>query len=61
MNRASHVLFYPLSALGERRIRVHTMAIPITTKLSEVYANADPQAIATLLAKMGSFWPLLVQ
>ena len=40
-------------SIGERRIRVHTLALPITSKLQDVYANADPQAIATLLSKMG--------
>ena len=38
---------------GERRIRVHTLALPITNKLADIYATADVQAIATLLAKMG--------
>ena len=38
---------------GERRIRVHTLALPITNKLADLYATADVQAIATLLAKMG--------
>eukprot|EP00112_Aurelia_sp_Birch-Aquarium-sp1_P005276 Seg1598.10 transcript_id=Seg1598.10/GoldUCD/mRNA.D3Y31 product="Protein transport protein Sec24B" protein_id=Seg1598.10/GoldUCD/D3Y31 len=37
---------------GERRIRVHTMAIPVTNKLSDVFAYADQQSIASLLSKM---------
>ncbi|XP_065059218.1 protein transport protein Sec24A-like [Rhopilema esculentum] len=37
---------------GERRIRVHTLAIPVTNKLSDLYAYADQQAIASLLGKM---------
>ncbi|KAM7441154.1 Protein transport protein Sec24B [Porites harrisoni] len=40
------------STKGERRIRVHTLALPITNKLADIYATADVQAIATLLAKM---------
>ena len=36
--------------LGERRIRVVTLALPTTTNLSDVYASADQVAIATLLA-----------
>jgi protein transport protein SEC24 len=36
--------------LGERRIRVITMALPVTSNLSEVFASADQVAIATLLA-----------
>ena len=39
-----------LHYLGERRIRVVTLALPTTTNLSEVYASADQVAIATFLA-----------
>jgi hypothetical protein len=38
---------------GERRIRVHTMCLPVTNQLSEIYAGADQKAIIGLLAKMG--------
>lgn len=38
---------------GERRIRVHTMCLPVVTTLSEVYLGADVQAITGLLANMG--------
>ncbi|KAF9127453.1 COPII subunit [Mortierella sp. 14UC] len=38
------------SSSGERRIRVLTLAIPVTTSLSDVYLSADQVAIATLLA-----------
>jgi protein transport protein SEC24 len=41
------------SSSGERRIRVITTAVPITHQLSDVFASADPYAIATLLAKKG--------
>lgn len=41
------------SSKGERRIRVHTLCLPITNQLSEIYAAADQQAIVALLAKMG--------
>ncbi|KAJ8318325.1 hypothetical protein KUTeg_003416 [Tegillarca granosa] len=37
---------------GERRIRVHTMCLPVTNQISEVFAGADQQAIVALLAKM---------
>lgn len=37
---------------GERRIRVHTLGLPITNKLADLYATADVQAVATLLTKM---------
>lgn len=40
------------SSKGERRIRVHTLCLPVTTELSVVHATADQQAIAALLAKM---------
>ncbi|PKI85830.1 Sec24p [Malassezia vespertilionis] len=35
---------------GERRIRVTTLALPTTSSLSEVYASADPLAIAAVWA-----------
>lgn len=38
---------------GERRIRVHTMCLPVVATLSEVYLGADVQAITGLLANMG--------
>ncbi|KAK3091418.1 hypothetical protein FSP39_019750 [Pinctada imbricata] len=41
------------SSKGERRIRVHTLCLPVTNQISEIYAGADQQAIASLLAKMG--------
>lgn len=44
---------YILPFVGERRIRVHTLCLPVTNQLSEIYAGADQQAIIGLLAKMG--------
>ncbi|KAF9992378.1 COPII subunit [Entomortierella chlamydospora] len=38
------------SSSGERRIRVLTLALPVTTSLSELYMSADQVAITTLLA-----------
>ncbi|CAH7665815.1 Sec23/Sec24 trunk domain-domain-containing protein [Phakopsora pachyrhizi] len=35
---------------GERRIRVITLALPTTSSIADLYATADPIAIATLLA-----------
>ncbi|KAK3738631.1 hypothetical protein RRG08_006729 [Elysia crispata] len=40
------------SSKGERRIRVHTLCVPVTNQISDVFAGADQQAIAALLAKM---------
>ena len=40
----------PDCPIGERRIRVVTLALPTTSNLSEVFASADQVAIATLLA-----------
>ncbi|XP_014678534.1 PREDICTED: protein transport protein Sec24B-like [Priapulus caudatus] len=40
------------SSRGERRIRVHTMCLPTTSSLTDVYASADQQAIVGLVAKM---------
>lgn len=39
-----------MTKIGERRIRVITLALPTTTNLSEVFASADQVAIATFLA-----------
>jgi len=36
---------------GERRIRVFTNVLPVTNNLTEVFANADPRAIAVFTAK----------
>lgn len=43
------------SSVGERRIRVHTLALPVTKSLTEVFNGADQQAITSLVAKMGVF------
>ena len=40
------------SSKGERRIRVHTMCLPVTESLSEVMYSADAQCIVGLLSKM---------
>ncbi|KAJ6667958.1 hypothetical protein lerEdw1_016279 [Lerista edwardsae] len=40
------------SSKGERRIRVHTLCLPVVTQLSDVYLGADVQAITGLLANM---------
>ena len=38
---------------GERRIRVLTLCVPVTSSLSEVYTGADQYAIAAMLVKKG--------
>ncbi|KAK4704518.1 protein transport protein SEC24, partial [Phenoliferia sp. Uapishka_3] len=38
------------TAFGERRIRVITLALPTTSSISDLYANVDTVALATLLA-----------
>ncbi|KAF5301407.1 hypothetical protein FQA39_LY02136 [Lamprigera yunnana] len=40
------------SSKGERRIRVHTLCVPIASTLPDVLASADQQCIVGLLAKM---------
>jgi len=42
-----------LYVIAERRIRVHTLCIPVTENLDDVFHNADQQAITCLIAKMG--------
>ncbi|XKL62561.1 hypothetical protein PGB90_002394 [Kerria lacca] len=40
------------SSKGERRIRVHTLCLPVTNNLHDVLVSADQQCITGLLAKM---------
>ncbi|XP_057561661.1 protein transport protein Sec24B isoform X4 [Hippopotamus amphibius kiboko] len=40
------------SSKGERRIRVHTLCLPVVTSLADVYAGVDVQAAICLLANM---------
>ncbi|KAJ8015533.1 hypothetical protein DPEC_G00027120 [Dallia pectoralis] len=40
------------SSKGKRRIRVHTLCLPVVSQLADVYAGADVQAITCLLANM---------
>ncbi|XP_010869079.2 protein transport protein Sec24A isoform X2 [Esox lucius] len=40
------------SSKGERRIRVHTLCLPVVNSLSDIFAGADVQAITGLLASM---------
>lgn len=41
--------------LGERRIRVHTLCLPVVSSLADVYAGVDVQAAICLLANMGEW------
>ncbi|XP_031730054.1 protein transport protein Sec24A-like isoform X3 [Anarrhichthys ocellatus] len=43
------------SSKGERRIRVHTLCLPVVNSLSDIFAGADVQAITGLLACMGMY------
>lgn len=40
------------SSKGTRRIRVHTLCVPVTNSLTEVMHSADQQAIIGLISKM---------
>nr|XP_020032727.1 protein transport protein Sec24B isoform X2 [Castor canadensis] len=40
------------SSKGERRIRVHTLCLPVVSSLADVYAGVDMQAAICLLANM---------
>jgi len=51
--KEADVKYGPVNLSGERRIRVHTLGLPITTSLEEVINSADQQAVACLLGKMG--------
>ncbi|KAI8824176.1 uncharacterized protein EV422DRAFT_493298 [Fimicolochytrium jonesii] len=41
------------SSTGERRIRVITLAVPVTNNLADVFSATDQFAVASLLAKKG--------
>ncbi len=38
---------------GERRIRVHTLYLPIANGVQDIVASADVQAVSCFLAQMG--------
>ena len=40
------------SSGGERRIRVHTLALPVVQDASELFASVDAGATVSLLAKL---------
>lgn len=40
------------SSSGERRIRVHTIAVPVVSDLGEMYRNADTGAIISLMSRL---------
>jgi protein transport protein SEC24 len=39
---------------GERRIRVHTLCLPVTDQIPQLYASLNVQAISCVLAKMAA-------
>lgn len=41
------------SSEGERRIRVHNLAMPITDNATDPYENADVNALSPLFLKKG--------
>lgn len=43
------------SIIGERRIRVHTLCLPVVNSLADIFAGADVQAMTGLLACMGNY------
>ena len=42
------------SSSGERRIRVHTMAVPVVTELHEMYRATDGGAMAAMCSKLAA-------
>ncbi|MEE6461826.1 hypothetical protein FKM82_001418 [Ascaphus truei] len=42
------------SSKGQRRIRVHTLCLPVVNSLPDVFAGADVQAVTCLLASMAA-------
>ena len=48
------------SSKGDRRIRVHTMALPVTSDYASIYDKIDLRCSISLLAKMGMFILILL-
>lgn len=46
---------YKIDFLGDRRIRVHTLCLPVINDFSRVFSFFDVKATASLLAKMGEY------
>ncbi|UJR15134.1 hypothetical protein I4U23_002099 [Adineta vaga] len=42
------------SSKGERRIRVHTLSLPVSATLKDICSNADQEAMVALIAKMAA-------
>jgi hypothetical protein len=42
-----------ISFVGERRIRVHTLSVPVSDSLPEIFAAVDQEAIASIVGKIG--------
>ncbi len=38
---------------GDRRIRVHTLCLPVISNLSEIHSRVDVQAVVSLISKLG--------
>lgn len=49
-----HVYTVCISFAGDRRIRVHTLLLPVSDRPEDILAAADQQAIVSLLAKMAA-------
>ena len=49
------------SAEGERRIRVHTMAVPVVTDIAEMYRAVDCGAMGAFMARLGAERTLTVR
>lgn len=41
------------ASCGERRIRVHTLAAPVVSNLSDMYQQADTGAIVSVFSRLG--------
>jgi protein transport protein SEC24 len=41
------------SSKGERRIRVHTLSLPVSNSLADICSNVDQEAVIAMIAKMG--------
>ena len=47
------ILLFILLITGDRRIRVHTLCLPVSDQLAQLYAGLNILPITGVLAKMG--------
>lgn len=47
--------------MGQRRIRIHTISVPITAQLGTLFRHSDMDAILNVMARTGTCPPPLLR